>query len=76
MDTAIAPTRKDKQDNEPRLLYDRKSAARMLSISVRSLDYLIAAGGLKIRRIGTRILVTHEELVRFAGRDHVDSVAA
>jgi hypothetical protein len=28
---------------ETRLLYDRKEAARQLSISVRSLDYIIAA---------------------------------
>lgn len=39
---------------EARLLYDRKTAARMLSISVRSLDYLIAAKRLDTRRIGKR----------------------
>ncbi|MEG9438230.1 helix-turn-helix domain-containing protein [Edaphobacter sp. HDX4] len=62
--------------SELRLLYDRKTAARMTSISVRSLDYLISSGELKVRRIGTRILVAHAELVRFAGRDHVGTVAA
>ena len=30
------------KDAAPRLLYDRREAARQLSISVRSLDYLIA----------------------------------
>lgn len=34
---------------ESRLLYDRKEAARQLSISVRSLDYLIAGGQLETR---------------------------
>lgn len=53
-----------------RLLYDRKAAARQLSISVRSLDYLIVQGKVNIRRIGSRVLIQHEELVRLASRDH------
>jgi excisionase family DNA binding protein len=61
---------------QPRLLYSRREAAYQLSLSARSLDYLIANGELKVRRIGSRILVPHEELVRFAGRDHIDGVAA
>ena len=56
---------------EARLLYDRKTAARMLSISVRSLDYIIAAkGGLETRRIGRKVLVTHASLVRYASGNH------
>src|ERR1700704_6119770 len=43
----------------PRLLYDRKEAARQLSISIRSLDYAIASKKLETRRNGTRVLVTH-----------------
>jgi Helix-turn-helix domain len=58
----------------PRLLYDRKEAARQLSISVRSLDYLIAGKKIAIRRIGSRILIPHEELVRLATSAHVRSV--
>ena len=53
-----------------RLLYDRKTAARMLSISVRSLDYIIAAKGLDTRRIGRKVLVTHASLVRYASGNH------
>ena len=49
-----------------RLLYDRKNAARMLSISVRSLDYLIAERRLAVTRIGGRVLVPHRELARIA----------
>lgn len=59
---------------EQRLLYDRKTAARMLSISVRSIDYIIAAKGLDTRRIGRKVLVTHASLLRYATRNHFDAV--
>jgi hypothetical protein len=55
---------------ETRLLYDRKTAARMLSISVRSLDYIIAAKNLDTRRIGRKVLVTHSSLMRYSSRNH------
>jgi excisionase family DNA binding protein len=58
------------------MLYDRKEAARQLSISVRSLDYLIANRQLAFRRVGRKILIPHAELVRFARRDHFSPVAA
>jgi hypothetical protein len=54
----------------PRLLYDRKEASRQLSISIRSLDYLIANKQLSFRRIGKKVLVPHGELVRYARGDH------
>jgi integrase len=50
----------------PRLLYDRKEAARQLSLSVRSLDYLVANKKLEFRRIGKKVLITHASLVRFS----------
>jgi hypothetical protein len=53
-----------------RLLYDRKEGARQLSISVRSLDYLIAAGEIETRRIGKKVLIPHGALVRFASGNH------
>lgn len=56
-----------------RFLYDRKEAARMLSISVRSLDYLIAAKQLETRRIGKKVLITHASLVRYAQANHYES---
>ncbi len=49
-----------------RLLYDRKSAAQQLSISVRSLDYLVANRKILTRRIGSRVLIHHDDLTRFA----------
>lgn len=58
---------------ETRLLYDRKEAARQLSISVRSLDYLIAGGQLETRRIGKKVLIPHGSLSRFAQANHYDS---
>jgi hypothetical protein len=53
-----------------RLLYDRNEAARQLSISVRGLDYIIAAKELDTRRIGRKALVTHASLVRYASGNH------
>jgi hypothetical protein len=61
---------------ESRLLYDRKEAARQLSISVRSLDYLIAGKQLDTRRIGRKVLVTHASLVRYASANHFDAVTS
>ena len=58
-----------------RLLYDRKSAASMLSISVRALDYLIARQTVAVRRIGSRVLIPAAELLRVAGEDHPFTVA-
>lgn len=56
--------------SEDKLLFDRKAAAFALSISVRSLDYLIAGQQLKTRRIGKKVLVHRSELRRFAQGDH------
>lgn len=60
------------QHDDVRLLYDRRSAARQLSISVRALDYLIAAKQLRTRRIGKRVLVPRSELVRYASGNHYE----
>lgn len=56
-----------------RMLYSRTEAARQLSISVRSLDYLIAGKQLDTRRIGKKVLITHASLVRFSQGNHYDS---
>ncbi len=55
---------------ESRLLYDRKEAARQLSISVRSLDYIIASKAVVTRRIGRKVLVTHASLIQYAKGNH------
>ncbi len=51
------------------LLMNRKRSAAMLSISVRGLDYLIADGSIRARRLGGRVLVPTKELRRFAETD-------
>ncbi|ADW69072.1 hypothetical protein AciX9_2027 [Granulicella tundricola MP5ACTX9] len=53
-----------------KLLYDRKSAAYVLSISTRSLDWLVSQKQLATRRLGKKVMITHGELVRFARADH------
>jgi excisionase family DNA binding protein len=57
------------------LLYDRKNAARMLSISLRSLAYLLSRGEIRFRRIGSKTLIPHAELVRFARGHHPEPVS-
>jgi hypothetical protein len=53
-----------------KILYSRKEASYALSISVRSLDIALAAGQMKFRRIGRRVLIAADELARYARRDH------
>lgn len=59
-----------------RLLYDRKSAAQQLSISVRALDRLVANKCLSARRIGSRVLIPYGELKKFARADHFSMACA
>ena len=60
---------------DERLLYDRKTAAKMLSISLRSLAYLLSRGDIRFRRIGSKTLIPHGELVRFARGHHPSPLA-
>jgi len=62
-------------NSEP-LLVGRKQAAKMLGISVRALDYLVAGRKLTTRRIGSRVLIAVSELRRFASADHPYSVVS
>jgi excisionase family DNA binding protein len=57
-------------DSYDPILVGRREAARMLSISQRSLDYLVAKRQLNVRRIGTRVLISMTELKRYARADH------
>lgn len=63
-------------DVESRLLYDRKEAAKLLSISLRSLAYLLSRGEIHFRRIGSKTLIPHAELVRFARGQHPSPLAS
>jgi excisionase family DNA binding protein len=62
MPTANEPT--------PKLLLTRSEAAATLSISVRTLDALLARGELPTRRLGRRRLIARTDLERFIKRDH------
>ena len=53
-----------------KLAVNRFEAARLLSISLRTLDSLLARGELRGRRVGRRVLFPMEELQRFLKRDH------
>ena len=68
-------TRRELTRAEEKLLVGREEAALMLSISKRSLDYLIASGDIAVRRIGTRVLIQAQELERFARGNHPGRLA-
>lgn len=53
-----------------KVLYTKREAAQLLSISVRSIDYLIFSRQIPTRRVGRRVLVHREAIEQFARRDH------
>jgi excisionase family DNA binding protein len=56
---------------DDRILVNKREAARLLGISVSSLDYLIRQRELVIRRLGRRTLVSTESLRAYARHDHM-----
>jgi hypothetical protein len=58
-----------------KLLYSRRDAAYTLSISTRSLDYLIGAKQLNTLKLGRKVMIPYGELVRFATADHAHLTA-
>ncbi len=62
--------------SDERILVGRREAARMLSISQRSLDYLVASKELHARRIGARVLISITELRWYARADHPKPLAS
>ena len=60
---------------QTKLLYDKKTAADQLSISLRSLNYFISRGEIRFRRVGRRVLIPQSELVRFARGHHPEPVS-
>jgi len=53
-----------------KLAYNRREAAELLSISLRTLDSLLSLKQLKFRRVGRRILIPREDAERFLRHDH------
>ena len=58
-----------------KLLVSQEEAAQLLSISKRSVEYLVAARQLSTRRIGTRALIPIEDVRKFARSDHPERMA-
>jgi DNA-binding transcriptional regulator LsrR (DeoR family) len=60
----------------PKLLYDRKAIAHALSISERSVDYLlaslIASQKVRIRYMGRKPMIHHDDMVKLADQDFID----
>jgi hypothetical protein len=52
------------------IFHDKRSTAATLSISVRTLENLVAMREITPRRIGRRVLFDAREIERFARRDH------
>jgi excisionase family DNA binding protein len=52
------------------ILLSKRESARLLGISLRLLDTLIAAKEIAVRRVRRRVLVPRRALEEFARRDH------
>lgn len=55
---------------EAKILVTRSEAAILLSVSLRTLDHLVAAGELSPRHIGKRVLFARRDLEVFSRGDH------
>ena len=58
-----------------KFLVSQDEAAQLLSISRRSVEYLVATKKLTTRRIGARALIPIEDVRKFAPSDHPESMA-
>lgn len=57
-----------------KLLYTRKEAAHALGVSLRTIDHLTRRGSLSTRRIGSKTLIPHDVLRKYAASDHPEAV--
>ena len=57
------------------VLISREIAAEMLSISLRSLDYLVAQGKLPARKLGRRTLIPRDAIVQLVSGGDVPRIA-
>ena len=53
-----------------KLMYSKKEAAEMLSLSVRTVENLIANKELTARRAGKRVLIPYHSLLQFTKGNH------
>jgi hypothetical protein len=61
---------------DSKLLVSREEAAAMVSLSVRSIDYLLASKELPYRKIGTRTMIPVSGLQSFARIHHPERIAS
>jgi len=61
---------------EDKILVSRVEAAQLLSISERSVDYLISTNRLPTRRIGGRVLISVADLRKFVRGDHPEAIVS
>jgi len=61
--------------NVPKLLFTRTEAAFSLGISKRSLDHLIKNEQLAVRKLGRKVCVPFEALLKFSKSDHASLTA-
>lgn len=61
----------EKMSVAQKLLYSKRETAQMLSLSVRSVKYLILSRQLPARRIGRRVSIHRDNIHQFAKHDHV-----
>ncbi len=61
---------------DAKLLVSRKEAAGIVSLSLRSIDGLLASKQLPFRKIGNRTLIPLNALQRFARMDHPERIAS
>jgi excisionase family DNA binding protein len=59
-----------------KLLVSRREAAVIVSLSLRSIDALLASKQLPFRKIGTRTLIPLAALQKFARADHPERIAS
>jgi excisionase family DNA binding protein len=50
-----------------KLLFDRSEFASLTGLSLRTVSYLITDGTIRVKRVGSRVLIPRAELLRFAG---------
>ena len=65
----------DNQDPIQKLLFDRRSAAYAISVSIRTIDYGLARGEFDTRRIGNKVLITAASLRKYAASNHFGNVS-
>jgi excisionase family DNA binding protein len=66
-------TQRPAMEPKDKLLFGKREAAAMLSIGVRTLDRLLAAGRIRHKRIGKKVLINRAEIEKFARGGDVET---